>query len=906
MSGDGDSFPPRRRNHHRACDLCRRRKVCCDASEVAGNQCSRCTAAGIDCQYSPGKKASARLTMKYVEALEDRLKRMEGLIEKLHPNAQTIEHLGSDSSEGDPKPASGSVSVGAMTLFDSPSPSVPTATPLHPPPLYKLTQYDSDQLESSDDDAEVAVGSAVGFLGKSSNKDLVLNLMHLKKGEITDKRFLPQLAQKRLNWKPRPYEIPVILDDPHTVPYSDFPEPDLMIRLVDAYFEHFNVYLPLLHRPTLEHDIQRGLHIRDRSFGSVVLLVCAMGAIWTQDHRLPPPPPGVGPGWEWFDQVGHEQWSLLTRPKLHDIQACALMAAYMCSSHVHQSNWMILTLGIRMAIDVGAHRNKTYDTFPTAEQEQWKRAFWVLVAMDRLASFALGRPCAIHEEDFDVDPMTECDDEYWTSPDPALSFKQPAGKPSKITFANCFIRLLMILAFASRTIYTINKSKLLLGFVGTEWKQNIVAEIDSALNKWRDSVPEHRKLRWDPRVADPIFFKQSAFLYTNFYQIQIFIHRQFIPSPRHPRPSHQLPSLMICVSAARACMEVVKVQWKRTGVSDYALTPLHMVLFNTCLVVLVNLWGGKPSEREAEALVADVRKCMDIMKALEGSNPAATRIRTMLTALMTFTPSKPSSSSPGQRAQPSDFGDLIIAAMETLRLSLTGDPRLEDKQFEDLLYTIKMRNSKSGKVPSDPKSSSHSFATTSSSTASPEIGEMSAFYDSSSPQDAPLLPTGTISEGPATDSSPATQQRSSVFLPSSYRGSATPPASGLAPTSTSTAPHEGLNVSGPDGMMDLAMCGDSLLETLAEYMQQTDGASAGTYPPPDPLYSYHPQAPVEAEDPPMNPEADFSTWLAGEVGGDAPWAMPPVQVSPSGDVDWNTYLQMMGPLPYGEAARPGY
>ena len=31
--------------------------------------------------------------------------------------------------------------------------------------------------------------------------------------------------------------------------------------------------------------------------------------------------------------------------------------------------------------------------------------------------------------------MTEVDDEYWTNPDPALAFKQPPGKPSKIAFA---------------------------------------------------------------------------------------------------------------------------------------------------------------------------------------------------------------------------------------------------------------------------------------------------------------------------------------------------------------------------------------------------------------------------------------------------------------------------------------
>ena len=112
---------------------------------------------------------------------------------------------------------------------------------------------------------------------------------------------------------------------------------------------------------------------------------------------------------------------------------------------------------------------------------------------------------------FDLDPMIECDDEYWTHPDPAQAFQQPPGKPSVVTFANTFIRLLKIEAFASRTIvsilsygshtrpltrhmqFTINKSKLLLGYVGPEWKQRIVADFDSSLNKWLDAVPPHRK-----------------------------------------------------------------------------------------------------------------------------------------------------------------------------------------------------------------------------------------------------------------------------------------------------------------------------------------------------------------------------------------------------------------------------
>jgi hypothetical protein len=40
--------------------------------------------------------------------------------------------------------------------------------------------------------------------------------------------------------------------------------------------------------------------------------------------------------------------------------------------------------------------------------------------------------------------------------------------------------------------YSINKLKILLGFVGQQWEQQIVAELDSALNKWIDDVPDHR------------------------------------------------------------------------------------------------------------------------------------------------------------------------------------------------------------------------------------------------------------------------------------------------------------------------------------------------------------------------------------------------------------------------------
>lgn len=67
------------------------------------------------------------------------------------------------------------------------------------------------------------------------------------------------------------------------------------------------------------------------------------------------------------------------------------------------------------------------------------------------------------------------DDEYWGEDGTRPS--QPKGVPSHISYFNCSLRLGQILAFALRTIYTINKSKVLLGFVGPQWEQHIVAEL---------------------------------------------------------------------------------------------------------------------------------------------------------------------------------------------------------------------------------------------------------------------------------------------------------------------------------------------------------------------------------------------------------------------------------------------
>lgn len=69
-------------------------------------------------------------------------------------------------------------------------------------------------------------------------------------------------------------------------PPFEFPETDLMLHLVDCYFENLNVILPILHRPSFIRSIEEGLHKVDWHFGAVVLIVCAIGCRCTTDPRV--------------------------------------------------------------------------------------------------------------------------------------------------------------------------------------------------------------------------------------------------------------------------------------------------------------------------------------------------------------------------------------------------------------------------------------------------------------------------------------------------------------------------------------------------------------------------------------------------------------------------------------------
>ncbi|KIL64052.1 hypothetical protein M378DRAFT_163769 [Amanita muscaria Koide BX008] len=606
----------KKRRIQRACDMCRRKKIRCDGAQMADNRCTNCTAYDLLCTYVEAAKKRGP-PKGYVESLENRVQKLEGLLHKLCPDKDVLKELNSSFDLSEPLSSPGtSAGSPAIKLLQEPR-DLATSALRRAGEVAPKDEPDDERIHLKLDEKFERLHidpNEYRFFGKSSGVMLIQTAVELK-NEYTgqDESQKPTICPQRPEyWAIKPWEQSAAISQE---PNYKFPPDDLAKNLIDLYFQHFNLILPLLHRPTFDRLMAEGLHYRDLMFGGVVLLVCALGSRYSDDPRviLDGENDFHSCGWKWFEQVQMVRPKLLVAPSYMELQIHCLAVQYLQGTSAPQACWTLVGVGIRLAQDVGLHRRKIGTKPWTTEDELRKRVFWVLVAMDIQMGCALGRPCAIQNEDYDIDYPLEVDDEYWEHPDPEQRFKQPPGKPSYVTAFNVYLKLNQLLGFTLRTIYSINKSKMLMGFIGQQWEQHIVAELDSALNKWVDSVPDH--LRWDPNREDENFFKQSVVLYTNYYHLQIMIHRPFIPSPRKPSPL-SFPSLAICTNAARSCSHLLDVM-RRRGQDNAAF--VHMAAFTSGIVLLLNIWGGKRSGLSADPQkeMADVYKCMSVLRGHE-------------------------------------------------------------------------------------------------------------------------------------------------------------------------------------------------------------------------------------------------------------------------------------------------
>ncbi|KAJ7155200.1 fungal-specific transcription factor domain-containing protein, partial [Mycena filopes] len=379
------------------------------------------------------------------------------------------------------------------------------------------------------------------------------------------------LEQYECNVRIYPWQKPTSHPSPQV-----FPEDDLLKDLVKIYFRQINPILDILHFPTFAHNIANGVHLRDLTFGAVVLAVCAVASRYSDDERVFLDGAEQSCGWKWFRQV-QEPFSLMhsPEPSLHLLQLVLLSIAYLGGTASAEEMWNLSGLGIRLAHGAGLHQRSAYRRMHPLTAELCKRAFWSLVSVDLLVGAVTGRPNMMRPTDVDIEWPLDCEHEGWEGPN---AVQVPSEKASIHAHLSVHVRLMMIYGRIQSNVSD-----------GQMCSEDAVAELDSELNKWVDTIPEH--LKWDPLQENQIFFDQSTALYAMYYFAQILIHRPFIRTPGEADvEKSRFPSLAICATAARACAHVLDVHARR-GRGLLHLSFVVIALFDSAVLLLVNVWN---------------------------------------------------------------------------------------------------------------------------------------------------------------------------------------------------------------------------------------------------------------------------------------------------------------------------
>ncbi|KAJ7784059.1 fungal-specific transcription factor domain-containing protein [Mycena olivaceomarginata] len=582
MSSNDEDYAPApgrgtKRRLQRACDVCRRKKIGCDGSPR--EKCSTCIDANLDCTYveGPVKRPPPKSYRELEAQLEDSERLL--LLQLEHTFTKLLTLPLPDPTEPPRKPNNTRMSPPPLDLLDLEVANKAPARRAGSILLWEEFKWHSHK-------AALDLNCGPDAFRSENTRHVPKRARYIGPGEHNS----PWTRLRPPYWTWKPLEKTIHPIHPYTF---RFPSNTLLSTLIDLYFTRQNVYLPLLHRPTFERGVAEGLHLRDDGFAGTVLLVCAIGTRWSTDPGSASG--GLECGWEWFNQVPLAGNRLLGPTTLSELQPLLLDlfqlgALFLKASTMPHAWWTLTGVGLRLAQDIGVHRSKARIEVPSVERELFKRAFWMLVYLDRLSSCILGRLSSINHDEFDVEPPIECDDEFWEHP--TRPFQQPAGIPSQITFFNMLMRLSNILSFILKMLYSLHKTNSL----------------------WRDLIPEH--LRWDPTRADPVFFDQSVALHCAFYHLQIHVHRPFIPMVRKCSSS-SLPSLTVCTSAARACANMVDIQRRHMG--DVPCTLNLNPIFTSGLVLMLNVLSGKRTGLlpDLKREISNVHKCMEAIRTFE-------------------------------------------------------------------------------------------------------------------------------------------------------------------------------------------------------------------------------------------------------------------------------------------------
>ncbi|KAK4975155.1 hypothetical protein LTR42_004365 [Elasticomyces elasticus] len=460
----------------------------------------------------------------YVSALEKRVAELEDFLLK--------QGLLDQVSSFTPYSLSGPSSVS-----DDPGPLAALADPMS---RTRTSSLDEAVSQTSDNEHGNSMSRILRDLSLASNGGYIGASSHFTIGRLMSS--IVQGKRRTLRETDSPEQ------GVHGPSRSDYPDikladvpPDVASKLFYGYMKHVATRYPVLQSSWI-HDLHRRRESISNAYErSTLHLVYAIAGRFlettgeTSLHVFPE---------RHQAQVLKDLDEMLHYHDTRSVVTLLLLAVYSLRAEGGPGAWAYIGLAMRIAIDLGLHRQTSTMNRLGFDVEMRKRLFWSCYTMDRQISIPLGRPFSISDSDIDVALPFDLDEssqniealEHASRLDP----NTPRTESTSLTAFLHILRLRRIESSIQQTIYRVDQP---VNITDTE-----VDHYLEQLEHWRSTIPKDAKSHVD---RESVAFDGYDYYMVFYYKCHRLLLYPLISKP-HPDGRYLKACAKVCGGVAQS------------------------------------------------------------------------------------------------------------------------------------------------------------------------------------------------------------------------------------------------------------------------------------------------------------------------------------------------------------------
>ncbi|KAJ8654272.1 hypothetical protein O0I10_010094 [Lichtheimia ornata] len=595
-----------------SCDSCRQRKTRCNADDTF--PCSTCTSLGVDCHLSKRRKRGP-MPAAYVEALEDRIKRLE----------QTLSHHGmSECSDtgGDGQQASlSSSSSPSSSRSASSSPAAANATEIlshYNTTLYigRSSGYYTLDQEAFATDRRRDTDCEVEKAGNDEQDDHLLLTSEQPSSDPAPSRRSGEKGGSIPSCRQRRFE-----------PFKDIPNMTVGLAdaLIELYFRYIHPTAPFINKIAfLEQYYFQNPQLPDKY---LLYSVCSVAGKYLAKEKEMLAKHNISVetmyalNQQLYARAEKVLETVFRRSSINTVSALILLASFSpTNDQAEQDDDRLQWFMVGTAQDLGLHRSSTRWRLPEHEIELRRRVWYSVYGVDREMSASLGRPLTILDGDFDVEMPSpyeigssydrdtrDVDDD---EPVPKILLEAERDLQEKRPIYGIFS-------------YYIPCSRMFGRVLGELYSTNVPSiEVAKKLSDEVDVLSERTSKDLSAVTTHDLDPANFEFMIAYHQFLKLIIHRCFISDRDVNNIDFALHSLSVCTLSAISIIDSVE-KMEAIGPSSMPWSYISYVIFQTAIIFLFHAKSDNNFLRQLGA--RNLARCANIYlndEELRDSRPA--------------------------------------------------------------------------------------------------------------------------------------------------------------------------------------------------------------------------------------------------------------------------------------------